>query len=145
MLTASYLLDDGLVLSLADLRRVLADLSRESGRWWLDNPRTLDQAVPLGTVWSIQVHSSQAGPNQVTNEVSFSVPVVAAISGEDEEHIAVCLHPELIEPQIEGLYLEQRKIKSDFMRWTPWLRQPNKTLFAVRCNFLDRQDHCGAF
>ena len=29
--------------------------------------------------------------------------------------------------------------------WTPWLRQPNKTLFAVRCKLLDRQDHCTAF
>src|SRR4051812_4429925 len=29
--------------------------------------------------------------------------------------------------------------------WTRWLRQPNKTLFAVRCKLLDRQDHCTAF
>src|SRR6202140_2822670 len=29
--------------------------------------------------------------------------------------------------------------------WTPRLRQPNKTLFAVRCKLLDRQDHCTAF
>jgi len=29
--------------------------------------------------------------------------------------------------------------------WTPWLRQPNKTLFVVRCKLLDRQDHCTAF
>ena len=31
------------------------------------------------------------------------------------------------------------------MGWTPRLRQPNKTLFAVRCKLLDRQDHCTAF
>ncbi|MFP5209303.1 MAG: hypothetical protein ACLGRW_08435, partial [Acidobacteriota bacterium] len=29
--------------------------------------------------------------------------------------------------------------------WTPRLRQLNKTLFAVRCKFVDRQDHCTAF
>lgn len=29
--------------------------------------------------------------------------------------------------------------------WTPRLRQPNKTLLAVRCKLLDRQDHCTAF
>jgi len=29
--------------------------------------------------------------------------------------------------------------------WTPWLRQPNKTLFAVRCKLLDRQEYCTAF
>jgi hypothetical protein len=29
--------------------------------------------------------------------------------------------------------------------WTPRLRQPNKTLFAVRCKNLDRQDHYSAF
>jgi adenine-specific DNA-methyltransferase len=29
--------------------------------------------------------------------------------------------------------------------WTPRLRQPNKTLFAVRCKIVDRQDHCTAF
>ena len=29
--------------------------------------------------------------------------------------------------------------------WTPRLRQLNKTLFAVRCRLLDRQDHCNAF
>ena len=29
--------------------------------------------------------------------------------------------------------------------WTPWLRQPNKTRFAVRCKFVDRQDQCNAF
>jgi hypothetical protein len=31
------------------------------------------------------------------------------------------------------------------MGWTPRLRQPNKTLFAVRCKIVDRQDHCTAF
>src|SRR5947209_830569 len=32
-----------------------------------------------------------------------------------------------------------------YVGWTPWLRQPNKTLFVVRCKWLDRQDHCTAF
>ena len=29
--------------------------------------------------------------------------------------------------------------------WTLRLRQPNKTLYAVRCKIVDRQDHCTAF
>ena len=32
-----------------------------------------------------------------------------------------------------------------FVGWTPRLRQPNETLFAVRCKIVDRQDHCTAF
>jgi len=31
------------------------------------------------------------------------------------------------------------------IRLSPWLTQPVKTMFAVRCDILDRQDHFSAF
>ena len=40
---------------------------------------------------------------------------------------------------------ERHLLANAEMGWTPGLRQPNKTLFAVRCKLLDRQDHCTAF
>ena len=44
------------------------------------------------------------------------------------------------------LVLNQGEIASLLiLGWTPRLRQPNKTLFAVRCKLLDRQGHCTAF
>jgi integrase len=38
-----------------------------------------------------------------------------------------------------------RELEMPWLGWTPRLRQLNKTLFAVRCKLLDRQDHFTAF
>jgi hypothetical protein len=47
------------------------------------------------------------------------------------------------------LFLEGRTLsvaeKGHVMRLSPWLTQPVKTMFAVRCDILDRQDHFSAF
>src|SRR5580698_4419207 len=87
MLAVHFTICHGFVLFLADLRRVLADLSRDSGRWWLENPRPRDPPVAPSTAWTIQVFASKAGPDQVTDEVSFRVPVTSMTSAPGEEYM----------------------------------------------------------
>jgi len=131
MLLVSYRIHDGLVLSLADLRRVLDDLRREQGRWWLDDPLVLHIDGDIGRV---EVFQSLAGPDQVTDEISFLVPITPLDSLADEEHTMVCLHPELIKPQTEGLYLENDRVLMDFI--TDWERFWNPLKRAIDQNHL---------
>jgi hypothetical protein len=126
MLTVSYEIQDGFTLSLADLRRVLDDLRREQGRWWLDDLLILHLN---GDVGRIEVFHSLAGPDQVTDEISFLVPVTPTDNLADEEHTMACLHPELIEPQTEGLYLEGDRVLMDFI--TDWDRFWNPLRRAI--------------
>lgn len=41
--------------------------------------------------------------------------------------------------------MDEYESLSHSMGLTPWLSQPLKTVIAVRCKLLDRQDHCTAF
>jgi hypothetical protein len=50
-----------------------------------------------------------------------------------------------LEMMTHGPFMHDMMSGVDDVGWTPRLRQPNKTLFAVRCKKLDRQDHCTAF
>lgn len=132
MLTVSFGIRHGLVLSLSDLRQVLDELSRERGRWWLEDPLVLRHEDGTDTV---QVFHSLAGPDQVTDEISFLVPVIHSGDLMDESRVSVCLHPELIRPQIEGLYLEKGRVLMDFIE--DWVRfwEPLKQAAA---KFTDR-------
>jgi hypothetical protein len=116
MLTVSFGIRHGVILSLADLRRVLEQLSLERGRWWLEDPPVrLD-----GSIQTVQVFHSLAGPDQVTDELSFLVPVIPSGDSSDDSRVAVCLHPELLRSQIEGLYLEKGRVLMDFIE--DWVR-----------------------
>lgn len=120
MLEVSYVIRDGIVLPLSDLRSVLASLSRNQGRWWLEDPLILHQEVSRGAVVElVQVFHSLSGPDQVTDELSFLVPVVGTRHLPDERRMLVCLHPELIRPQVEGLYVEKDRVLADLIAdWT---------------------------
>ncbi|MBX6361925.1 MAG: hypothetical protein IRZ03_17840 [Acidobacterium ailaaui] len=102
MITLTYNLRHGFVLSLADLRPMLQDLERDGKRWWIEES-------PTGEAITI-----------CHDEISFLVPVVSiGDSMKDESRLMVCLHPELIRPQIEGLYLENGRVLGDFIEdWT---------------------------
>jgi hypothetical protein len=121
MVSISFGIRHGLVLSLANLRLVLEQLTRERGRWWIEDPLALHHN---GDTPMVQVFHSLSGPDQVTDELSFLIPVLVAGDIRDEEHVKVCLHPELIQPQIEGLYLEKGRVLTDFIEdfarfWEP--------------------------
>jgi hypothetical protein len=99
------------ILSLATLRVILNTLNREHGRWWLEEPlvvRTVNR-LPM-----IQVSHSLAGPDQVTDELSFLVPI-SSNAIDNEDGTLVFLDPELIEAEIEGLYYERGRVLSDFI------------------------------
>jgi len=72
----------------------------------------------------VQVFHSLSGPDQVTDELSFLIPVIPAGEPMDETRTSVHLDPELIRPQIEGLYLEKGRVLLDFIEdwerfWEP--------------------------
>ena len=46
---------------------------------------------------------------------------------------------------LTALGIFKRVPLAGFLRLSPWLTQPVKTMFAVRCDILDRQDHFSAF
>jgi hypothetical protein len=119
MLIVSYSLSRGYILSIADLRRVLADISHGSRRWWIEDNVTLLHC-PDETTFLLTIFHSNPAPDQMTDEVSFQVPVLlSSVVRWKEEFALVCLHPARIWPLMEGLYLENNRVVGDFMEdWT---------------------------
>ncbi len=117
-------LNHGYILSIADLRRVLTDVSHGSRRWWIENNVTLLRDPDETTFWLTLFHSNPA-PGQMTDEISFQVPVLlSSVVRWKEESALVCLHPETIRPLMEGLYLENDRVVGDFLEdwhmfWDP--------------------------
>ena len=111
---------EGLVLSVMTLRRVLGKLTGERGGWWLEEPLVThlgDDNLPM-----IQVFHCLSGPDQVTDELSFLVPVIGDPNRSDRS--LVCFVPELLQPFMEGLYLEDGRVVGDFVTdferfWSP--------------------------
>jgi hypothetical protein len=132
MVTVRYSSTRGYILSIADLRRVLADISHGSRRWWIQNNFTLLRDPDEQTFWLTLFHSNPA-PDQMTDEISFHVPVLlSSVVRWNEESALVCLDPEVIRPHGEGLYLENDRVVGDFMEdwitfWEP-LKQALLTL-----------------
>jgi hypothetical protein len=113
---------DSLVLSLAEFRLVIEVLNRSQGRWWFEYPIVPrpERLTPEGTM--VEVFHSRGGANQVTDELSFLVPVFGDWS--DENQALVCLYPDLIVAEMEGLYFERGRVLGDcledwFRFWTP--------------------------
>jgi hypothetical protein len=112
-------------LSLASLRRVLNDLDGNHGRWWLEDPVVMHRRdLPRNITGMVEVFHAKGGLNQVTDELSFLIPVVSPSHQEDECDTFVWLEPEFIEPGIERLYLENGRVFTDFIQdcnrfWVP--------------------------
>lgn len=101
-------------LSLAGLRRIINHLNGTHGRWWLEDPVVPHRRDrPFGVTGMIEVFHSKGGPDQVTDELSFLVPVVWHQDFVDEDGTLVCLAPEVIQPGVEGLYLENGHVLMD--------------------------------
>lgn len=116
------------------LRSLLESLSTGGKRWWLEDPLEVRPAVrseyPSGAV---AVFCCDPAVDRVTDEISFLIPVMALPSpGAVEETTLVCLHPDVIRPQIEGLYLENGQVLTDFLE--DWSRfwEPLRTALEVR-------------
>lgn len=102
---------EGLILPVSTLRRVMEKLNGEHGRWWLEEPlviRAGDDNLPM-----IQVLHSLSGPEQVTDELGYMLPVIG--NPRENDLALVVLAPELIQASMEGLYLERDQILSDFI------------------------------
>jgi hypothetical protein len=134
MLIVRYSLSHGYVLSIADLRRVMAGISHGSRRWWIDNDVTFLRDPEKPMFWLSLFHANPA-PYQMTDEISFQVPVLpfSVVQGKEESAL-VCLHPEMIRPHMEGLYLENNRILGDcledwHMFWDP-IKQALLTLLG---------------
>ncbi len=124
MLTVRYKLNHGYILSITDLRRVLTDISLGARRWWVAEPITLLRDPDKPVFWLTLFHACPL-PDQMTDEISFRVPVLpfSMVRGKEESAL-VCLHPEMVRPLMEGLYLENDRIVGDFLEdwnlfWTP--------------------------
>lgn len=131
---------DSLVLSVAEFRLVLGALNRSHGRWWFEDPIVPrpERLTADGTM--IDVFHSRTGPDQVTDELSFLVPVFGDWS--DEHNALVCLHPDLIVAEMEGLYLERGRVLGDciedwFRFWRP-LKRAVVEWMGTRRPFIDR-------
>ncbi len=124
MVTVRYSLRYGHVLSIADLRQILAGISHGSRRWF-ENNVTLLRDPDETTFWLTLFHSNPA-LDQMTDEISFQAPVLlSSVVRWKEESALVCLHPEMIRPHMEGLYLENNRVVGDFLEdwhmfWDPF-------------------------
>lgn len=108
-------------VSLAGLRRVLNDLDEAHGRWWLEGPVVLRRRdIAFGMIGTIEVFHAKGGPGQVTDELSFLLPVTSKSGFEDDGNSFIWLEPRLIEPGIEGLYFENGRVLTDFI--ADWVR-----------------------
>ena len=115
MVIVRYSLSRGYILSIADLRRVLADISHGSRRWWIDENVTLLRDAEKPRSWLTLFHSCPT-PDQMTDEISFQVPVLlACVAPRNEESALVCLNPEMIRPHMQGLYLENDRVVRSFL------------------------------
>src|ERR1700733_14294489 len=102
---------EGLIMSISTLRRVIEKLNDEHGRWWLEEPLVVH--LSADHLPTIQVFHSRSGPDQVTDELGWMVPVIGDPTIND--HSLVALAPELIQSSMEGLYLENGRVLSDFI------------------------------
>jgi hypothetical protein len=124
MVTVRYSLSRGYIISIADLRRVLAGISQGSRRWWIENNITL-LCDPDETAFLLTVFHSNPAPDQMTDEITFQVPVLlSGVIRWKEEYALACLHPDTIRPLMEGLYLENGRVVGDIMEdwhmfWDP--------------------------
>jgi hypothetical protein len=132
MVTVRYSLSRGYVLTIADLRRVLADVSYGSRRWWIDDTVTLARDAEKSTFWLTIFHSCP-DPDQMTDEITFEVPVLfACLTPRNIDSGLVCLHSETIRPLMDGLYQEHDRVVLDsledlHMFWEP-IKQALSTL-----------------
>jgi hypothetical protein len=112
-------------LTLAGLRRILNELDQSPGRWWLEDPAVLHRRnLPSGVTGMIEVFHCEDGRDQATGELSFLIPAYSPSESADEGCILVRLAPELIQPGITGLYIENGCAVTDFMEdwhrfWNP--------------------------
>jgi hypothetical protein len=93
MLSDSFRTPDDLVISLAELGRVLAYLSHDQGHGWLENPLVFHCS---GSMETVEVFHSRSGEDQVTDELSFLVPVNPTGNMVAEERTIVLLDSGLI-------------------------------------------------
>jgi hypothetical protein len=124
MINVRYSLRRGYILSIADLRNLLTEISYGSRRWWTDNDVTLLRDPEEPTFCLTLFHSCPT-EGQITDEISFQVPVLlASLAPRNIESALVCLHPEMIRPLVEGLYLENGRVLGDclqdwYLFWDP--------------------------
>ena len=124
MLTVRYISKHGYILSIEDLRTVLAGIGEGSKRWWIEEPVKFVRDPEKPHVW-VTIYHSAPTPYQMTDQLSFQVPVLpfSAVVGREESAL-VCLDPEAIRPLMEGLYLDNDRIVGDFLEdwhlfWEP--------------------------
>jgi hypothetical protein len=111
---------DPFLVRLNDLRSLLAGVVYEDKRWWIDDPPIFGHAARQ---LMITVNHSNPVPGQMTDELSFLVPVMVR-SEPPPNHLLVCFDPWLIQAEIEGLYWEVDTVKGDsiedwFSFWGP--------------------------
>lgn len=131
MVTVRYSLSRGYILTIADLRRVLADVSYGSRRWWTDDTVTLARDAEKSTFWLKVFHSCPA-PDQMTDEITFEVPVLlACLTPRSIDSGLACLHSGSIRPLVEGLYLENNRVVGDFLEDWRLFWEPIKQTFST--------------
>ena len=122
----------GYIISISELREVLTKISHGSKRWWIQNNVTLMRDSDKETYWLTLFHSNPR-PDQMTDKISFQAPVLLDnVAQWKEESALVCLHPEVIRPHVEGLYLENDRVVGDFIEdWNMFWRSLNQALVAL--------------
>ncbi len=132
--TVHYSLRRGYILTIVDLRRVLADVSYGSRRWWIDDPITLVRDAEKSTFW-LTIFHSRPSEGQMTDEISFQVPVLlACLTPRNMDSGLVSLHPEMIRPLMEGLYLENGRVLGDCLEDWHLFWEPLKQALLTSCD-----------
>jgi hypothetical protein len=121
----SYEIGEGHIISLADLRRRLATISKGTHQWVV---RILQECL-LSPKGEVRSHALICYANPILidmpNSLSFLFPIaVQAKDTGDEDGTFVCLHPATAVAASHGLYFEREELKQDSIEdwilfWSP--------------------------
>jgi hypothetical protein len=112
------------VLPIRNLRALLEGISEPAKRYRLDDPLVIMQVKREPLAW-IMLYCSCPVPGQMTDELTFALPVLSeTLSPGSEEDALVCLDADTLYPVQEGLYIEDGLVLGDCMEdlylvWPP--------------------------
>jgi hypothetical protein len=115
------------VIPVGTLRAILTTIKDGFQRYWLDDPLVIMRERGNQISW-IMLYCAYPAPGQMTDELSFAVPVLTETILPGREELAlVFLDADTLWPSREGLYLEGGRVLGDFMEdwsivWPPLQR-----------------------